>query len=265
MKTRVLFVSVFVIVATVWFLSSVGDAAKVTYEEIAVADGGAITGRVVWKGPSVSVPPMVINKNVDSCDKSGSGIRESVRLLVSKSGGTANAVVYLESIAKGKAMSKEALAIDQEGCRYNPHITIAPRKAKVTLKSSDDILHNIHMFGAANYNIPFPDKNSVLKTFRKAGLVRLQCDAGHGWMSAYVHVVNHPYYAVTDADGNFKLTDIPPGEYTLRMWHENWVVTNEVKKDGEVVGYEFGESIEKSQKVTVSAGAETEAQFTISK
>ncbi len=263
MKTRVLFVIVFV--ATAQFLSSVGDAAKVEYEEIAVANGGAITGRVVWEGPSVTVPPMAINKNEDSCDKGGSGMRESVRLLVSKSGGIANAVVYLEGVAKGKAMSKEDLVIDQEGCRYVPHITIAPRKAKITLKSSDDILHNIHMFGAAHYNIPFPDKNSVLKIFRKAGVVRLQCDAGHGWMSAYIHVVNHPYYAVTDADGNFKLTDIPPGEYTLGMWHENWVVTNEVKKDGEVVGYEFGEPIEKSQKVTVSAGAETETQFTISK
>jgi len=263
MKRRILFVVAFV--ATASLMWSVGHAAKVTYEEITVAGGGTITGRVLWKGPAATVPPMAINKNVDSCDKDGSGMRESVRLLLSKSGGIANAVVYLEGITTGKAMSNDALVIDQEGCRYIPHITIAPRKAKVTLKSSDDILHNMHMFGAANYNIPFPDKNSVLKPFRKVGVVRLQCDAGHGWMSAYVHVVNHPYYAVTDAEGSFSLTDVPPGDYTLKMWHEDWVVANEVKKDGEVVGYEFGDPMEKSQEIKVGAGAETKAQFTISK
>ncbi len=234
------------------------------YTEVTVTNAATISGRVVWEGDAANVAPMAINKNVESCDIDGGGVRKSPRLLVSESGGVANAVVYLDSVTEGKAMAKEDLVIDQVGCHYVPHITIAPRKSKVTLKSSDDILHNIHMFGAASYNIPFPDMNSVLKSFRKSGVVRLQCDAGHGWMSAYIHVMNHPYYAVTDADGKFQLTDIPPGEYVLKMWHEAWVVSNEVVKDGEVVSYEFGDPIIKDQKVTVDAGTEANVTFSLS-
>ena len=263
MKTR-LFCAIVVATAAL-LLSTVGDAANPKYGETEVTNGGSISGKVVWEGPAANVPPMAINKNTESCDASGSGMRESERLLVSKSGGVANAVVYIEAIAEGKAVGREDLIINQQGCRYIPHITIAPKKSKITLKSSDDILHNIHMFGAASYNIPFPDKNSIAKLFRKSGIVRLQCDAGHGWMSSYVHVVEHPYYVVSDTEGNFELTDVPPGEYTLKMWHEDWVVVNKMMKDGEVAGYEFGEPIEKTLNVTVTAGEQAKVQFSISK
>ncbi len=246
-------------------VASTGDAARTKYTQIPVTNGGTISGRVVWEGDRVTIAPMIINKNKETCDTDGTGVRMSRRLLVSRSGGIANAVIYIDSIAEGKAMEPVDLLINQEGCRYRPHITIAPRKSKITLKSSDEILHNIHMLGAATYNIPFPDKNSITKTFRKVGLVRVQCDAGHGWMSAYIHVVNHPYYAVSDEEGNFKLTDVPPGDYTLKMWHEDWVVINEITKEGEITGYEYGEPIEKSRKVKVDATGDTKVEFSLSK
>ncbi len=238
--------------------------ASATYEAIDVSDAGTVTGKVTWKGSPPAVAPMAINKNPEVCDLAGTGTRDSVRLQVSASGGVANAVVYLEGIEKGKPMDTSELRIDQKDCGYSPHITVAPRKSKITLKSSDEILHNMHMFGAANYNIPFPDKNALPKTFRKSGVVRLQCDAGHGWMSAYVHVVDHPYYAVTDAEGNFELTDVPPGKYTVKMWHEHWKVINEITKEGEVVAYEFAEPIELDQAAEVTSGGVAKVNFALS-
>ena len=250
--------------AAALLLASMASAAGTPYEAVAVTDGGTISGKVTWSGAAPTIESLVVNKNVESCDPAGIGTRKSPRLVISPSGGISNAVVYIEEIAKGKKMETGDLVIDQIGCTYTPHITIAPKKSKITLKSSDDILHNIHMFGAANYNIPFPDMNSVLKSFRKAGVARFQCDAGHGWMSAYVHVVTHPYYALTDAEGNYSLTEVPPGKYTLKMWHESWEVVNRTEKDGEITGYEFAEPVEQSQDVEVASGAESKVVFSLS-
>ncbi len=47
-----------------------------------------------------------------------------------------------------------------------------------------------------------------------------KCDAGHTWMSAYIWVSKHPYYAVTDKSGKFEIADVPPGTYKLKAWHE---------------------------------------------
>jgi hypothetical protein len=80
------------------------------------------------------------------------------------------------------------------------------------------------------------------QTMKKPGIVTFKCDAGHTWMSAYVFVVDQPYYAVTDAAGKFELKDVPPGAYTLVVWHES-LGTQE-------------------QKVTVAAGKPSAAGFT---
>jgi hypothetical protein len=239
-------------------------AQRTAYEGGEVADGATISGEVTWKGPKPKIEPFEINKNTDVCDTGGNGKRTSNRLLVSESGGVANAVVYLEGVKKGKPLGKAGAKLDQKGCRYEPHIVVLPRRAELTMSSSDAILHNIHMFDAASYNIPFPDKDTLVKKMRRAGVARVRCDAGHGWMSAYVFVVRHPYYAVTDASGGFTLSDVPPGKYTIKMWHESWEVAKKTEKDGVTTGYQFKDPIEQSQEVEVSAGGKASVSFTLS-
>jgi len=226
-----------------------------------VQGGGTISGKVTWKGTKLEIEPFAINKNPEVCDTDGSGKRPSNRLLVSENGGVANAVVYLEDIQQGKPLPTAGAKLDQKGCHYVSHITILPRKAELTLSSSDAILHNVHMYDAASYNIPFPNMNTLAKKMRKAGIVRIRCDAGHGWMSAYVFVVDHPYYALTDENGQFTLTDVPPGSYTIKMWHEHWEVEQKTEKDGLVTGYEFEDPIEQAKNVEVPSGGRASVDF----
>ena len=91
------------------------------------------------------------------------------------------------------------------------------------MKSSDHVLHTVHMDGAATFNLPFPFTDRVIKrNMNTPGLVNLRCNGGHVWMNAEMMVVPHPYYAVTDQNGRFELADIPPGNYEIVAWHEGW-------------------------------------------
>jgi len=92
--------------------------------------------------------------------------------------------------------------------------------------NSDAVLHNVHAVAtgptpATVFNLAMPFKGQKLPIpMRKPGLMKLQCDAGHTWMSGYIYVFEHPYYAVTDEKGAFTIKDVPPGDYTVEMWHE---------------------------------------------
>ncbi len=254
-----------VLLSLLLLAAAVPAAAQTTGYVGGDVEGGAkITGKVTWSGAKPALEAFAINKNPEVCDTGGGGKRSSNRLVIGKGGGVANAVVYLEGVTAGKPMPAEAVTLDQKGCRYDPHIVLVPKKAELTMSSSDAILHNIHMFGAAVYNLPFPDQDTVAKKMRKGGLVRIQCDAGHGWMSAYAWVISHPYYALTDENGAFTLTDVPPGKYTIKMWHESWEVAEKIEKDGVVTGYDFKDPVEQTKEVEVASGGSAGVDFSLS-
>jgi hypothetical protein len=254
---------------TIYFLLGLGIGGdSLAYEEIEVTDGGTITGKVSWQGEVPSLEPLAITKNPEVCDHEGTGNKKSPRLIVSAEGGVKNTVVFLEEISQGKPLNKLAgklPRLDQKNCEYDPHVIIAPVKKKLEMVSSDDILHNIHMRGAAKYNLPFPIKGRVLaKRLKKGGIVELVCDAGHAWMSAYIHVITHPYYALTDAEGNFRIEDTPPGNYQLVAWHEGWEVVKTESKDGKITRYMYSDPVTLKKEVTVPAKGDVKIDFELS-
>ncbi|MFQ5911675.1 MAG: carboxypeptidase regulatory-like domain-containing protein [Nitrospinota bacterium] len=243
-------------------------AKRVKYKAVEIKNGGTITGTVKWEGALPQLKPFPITRDPEFCDLDKTGVKKSPRLVLDPQMGVANSVVYLEDIEKGKKLQRfskaKPLTWDQKGCEYSPHVLVVPVKSYLGMRSSDAILHNIHMFGAASYNLPFPEKRTVItKRMRKKGVITLRCDAGHGWMSGIIFVVGHPYYAVTDARGNFTLRDVPPGKYTLRAWHEGWNVVKTIKKDGKPAFYEFDEPRVLSRDVTVPAGGGVSVRFTL--
>jgi hypothetical protein len=239
---------------------------------VAVSDGGTITGTVKWTGPEPKVAWLPISKDPNICDPQSLKKRDLERLLISSNGGVANTVVFLKNVSKGKAMDlpEARQFLNQKNCRYEPHILLVPKDAALQLKSSDQVLHTVHMTGAADYNLPFPFANlTITRTMNREGLVDLRCNAGHVWMNGEMLVVPHPYYAVTDEDGNFRLTNVPPGEYEIEAWHEGWKVVGQgalydVMTQVRVQRPIFSDPVEWTKTVTVPPNGAAEVNFNIS-
>lgn len=188
------------------------------YEAGPVTDGGTLRGKVTFAG---SLPPkkkVIPTKDREAC---GTGVREVDLVLIGADKGVEQAVVYLKEVKKGKAWPKTPAAIDNVKCDFKPHVQVMP-SGDVEIVNSDPVLHNTHGFYGklTAFNVALPNQGQrIKKPLKKAGLVRVECDA-HGWMLGWIYVAENPYYAVTDKDGSFTIRDIPPGTYTLVTWQE---------------------------------------------
>jgi hypothetical protein len=205
------------------------SAAQADYQVISVENGGSIKGTVKWQGTLPHLMASEINKDTQVCDPLGQKHRDLERLLVAPNGGVANTVVFLRNITRGKAMDLPAPRrfLDQKNCRYEPHILLVPLQATLSVKSSDPLLHTVQMSGSADYNLPFVlAGQEATRPMTRAGEVNLRCNV-HVWMNGEMMVARHPYYAVTDQNGSFELTDVPPGDYEIVAWHEGWRVVGE--------------------------------------
>jgi hypothetical protein len=202
-------------------------SAQSGYQVVSVIEGGTITGAVTWSGPQPAGLDVPINKDSEICDPQSHKTTNLERLVVGPGGGVANTVVFLKNISAGKPMnlSPARRSLDQKQCRYEPHILLVPQSDSLSMRSSDHVLHTVHMEGAASFNVAFPFTDRLIsREMDSPGLVTLQCNGGHTWMNAEMMVVSHPYYAVSDLEGKFTLTDVPPGEYRVVAWHEGWRV-----------------------------------------
>jgi plastocyanin len=212
-----------------------------TYEGGAVADGGTIVGEVKFQGTAPPPKALEVTKDKEVCAASP---KTEESLVVGAGGGLKNAVVSINGIAKGKPMDASVKPVlDQKGCQYVPHVLLIPAGAPVDILNSDGILHNIHTYSKKNppVNVAQPKfKKTIQQKFDQPEAFEVKCDA-HGWMGGWFIITDNPYYAVTDDKGAFKLTDVPPGDYELKVWHEK-----------------LGE---KTQKVTVAAKGEAKVTF----
>jgi len=246
-------------------------AAQAGYQVISVEDGGTIKGNVKWQGAQPHLFVSDINKDPQICDPLSQKHRDLERLLVSADGGVANTVIYLKNVTAGKAMDLPVPRrfLNQKNCRYEPHILLVPAQGTLTVKSSDPILHTVHMSGSADYNLPFVTAGQeISRPMTREGTVDLRCNAGHVWMNAEMMVASNPYYTVTDADGNFELADVPPGQYEIVAWHEGWRMIGEsslydVMTQVRVKRPMFSAPVIWSKHVTVSPHQAAEVHFTL--
>jgi Carboxypeptidase regulatory-like domain len=187
------------------------------YEEGAVSGGGSITGKVVFNG-TPATRKVIPTKDVDVCGRP----YEEALIEVGPDKSVQNTVVYLVDIAKGKAWPAQAKPpqIDNVKCKFDPRVQVV-RVGKLDVVNSDPMLHNTHGYYGKRtvFNLALPNQGQRIPVdLPRPGAVRVDCDA-HGWMEAWVYVLDNPYYAITGADGKFSIPDVPAGAYKLVAAH----------------------------------------------
>ena len=212
---------------------SISDAPVPTREYVVTRVGGlpagdyrtAILGRVTLKGnPPPERPLPEVKANAD-CGKLHTNVPTTRFYVVSETGGLADTVVYLKQGLRQKfAPSNESVLLDQEGCFYTPTVFALQTGQTVRVRNSDPFMHNVHVVPSAPGNkesnkAQMPKAPDFTFTFDSPEkFLKFKCDV-HPWMFAYGFVVDHPFITVTDAQGNFAITNVPPGTYTLEAIH----------------------------------------------
>jgi plastocyanin len=204
--------------------TSTSRAPAPTAAPAVVADAGGIAGSVTFEGQDTDQPlnmerdPVCAGLHKEPVDLDEIAVRD---------GKLANVFVYVKSGTgvdnKTFPVPNEKKVIDQQGCLYRPRVLGVQVGQAVTFKNSDDTLHNVHALPAANeeFNQGQPQGFPPFdKTFDKPEvMVHVQCEV-HNWMSSWIGVLPHPFYAVSSGDGSFAIKNLPPGRYTIEAWHE---------------------------------------------
>jgi plastocyanin len=207
------------------------------YEGGDVKDGGTISGTVKFKGNAPAPKKLDVGKDKEICDKSP----KTDPTLIVNNGNVQYAVVTITDIKKGKKIDTKKVTLDQKGCEYHPHVLAFPAGTTVEILNPDGILHNIHSYSKVNspFNMAQPKFKKTLEVkIDKPEPIEVKCDV-HGWMHGWLIATESPYVAVTDNSGTFKLTDVPPGTYTVEVWQEKLgkntqKVTVKAKEDAKV-------------------------------
>jgi len=131
-----------------------------------------------------------------------------------------NAVVFLEGAEHSKPMANAI--VDQRDRRFIPHVSVVTVGTQVKFPNNDTVFHNVFAeFDAKKFDLGmYPRGATKTQTFNKSGLVALFCSV-HSEMSAYVMVVDTPYFTVADSGGHFSIANVPVGQYTVKVWHES--------------------------------------------
>jgi carboxypeptidase family protein len=194
-------------------------AAQAQYKEIPVVDGGGLAGRITVIGTVAPLPPHPVFKNADVCGKTV----PDDRMVTDGKGGVGNVLVYFTGVTAGKPIPRDQpVTLDNVKCAFVPHVLAATVGQRLQISNSDPILHDAQALVGTDtlFNVAIPKGRTVQRPLATPGLAHINCNVRHTSMSAYLFVGENPYHTVTSPNGDFRLTDIPPGTYTLHVWHE---------------------------------------------
>ena len=187
------------------------------------AKAGNITGRVIFEGAPPANTTVKINADPSCMQVNPEGITSETYMV--KNGGLDNVFVYVKDGLGNYYFDvpTEPVKLDQQGCRYVPHVFGARVGQPIEITNSDDTLHNVHAMANVNREFNFGQhirgmKNTEVFTAREV-MVPFKCDV-HGWMTSFGGILDHPFFAVTSDGGKFELKNLPAGTYTVEAWHE---------------------------------------------
>lgn len=187
------------------------------------ATTGEIKGIVKFTG---TAPPREKINITSECSKPGHTSVEKEELIVNSNGTLKNVFVSITQGLEGRSFEAptDSVVLDQVGCVYTPHVVAVQTGQPLIIKNSDGTTHNVN--GSAGKNTGFnnamlPGSEPLKARFKSAETRKLvKCDI-HPWMNAWIHITNHPYFAITGDSGEFTIKNLPPGKYTMEAIHES--------------------------------------------
>ena len=218
------------IVTLIISISSLASTSGWAYQEMEVSNGGSIQGKVTLTGkmPYPRIYHLVLFPNIDMCaeidtDDEMNRVLEDFK--VSPDGGLKDVVVTLKHVDAGKPFNKEPINITAENCKFLPDVNVIRQGESFKIDNIDAVMHNSQVYqkerGKILLNIPIPAEevsDGKITFKRKYKIMQMICGM-HEFMQTWGYRVQNPYYAQTKIDGNFKIDNIPPGEYKVTAWH----------------------------------------------
>ena len=191
---------------------------------MAHATGATIKGRVHFSGPEPG--NRVIRMGMDPlCAAANAGKRPINEVyLVGDNNALGNVFVKVEGSFPGTPVPAQPVEIDQTACLYVPRMVGARVGQVLRVKNNDNLLHNVHSDSSRRngFNQSTPKAGMLVNfTLKDEEMLRIGCDV-HRWMTAWVGVVAHPYFAVSSSAGTFTIANVPPGTRTITAWHESF-------------------------------------------
>ena len=200
------------------------------YQEMEVTNGGTIQGKVTLIGemPYPRIYHLILFPNIDMCaeidtDDEMNRVLEDFK--VSPDGGLKDVVVTIKHVDAGKPFNKEPINITAENCKFLPDVNVIRQGESFKIDNIDAVMHNSQVYqkerGKILLNIPIPaeEVSDGKITFKKKYKIMQMICGMHEFMQTWGYRVQNPYYAQTKIDGNFKIDNIPPGEYKVTAWH----------------------------------------------
>jgi hypothetical protein len=194
------------------------------------ADVGVVRGVVKFVGKPYKQQTFTLSDKF-CISRNPDGIASQAFLFDAATGGLQGAFVYIQKgISNWDAVPAPStpVVLDQVNCEYVPHVAMLRVGQPLVVKSQDSTLHNVAYVARNNgvvFNKPMGSPGKLVPTqFSRPELERpvlVKCDV-HGWMSAYISILPHPFCAITGKDGSFELKGVPPGKYRILIWHENF-------------------------------------------
>lgn len=213
--------------------------AKAPAQAAAPGRGGRIVGHIRQTGPAPGNPlmRMGVDPVCATMNRDGRPVQQFV--VRAADGALANVFVALQGTFPKTPVPTQPVTITQEKCIYSPRVVAGRVGQTLMIVNRDQTLHNLHSISTKgnDFNVTQPQFGMVFSyKLKSPDVMRLKCDV-HSWMMGYIGVVDHPYFAVTGADGAFAMDNVPPGRQTIRIWHE---VFGEMTK---VVEVKAGETV----------------------
>jgi len=206
--------------------------AKPVYFKVDPSTAGSVSGKILFTGKKPPKKKIDVDEDRQCAAMHKAGLYDQ-SVVVNPNGTLANAFIYVKTGLEGKTFEPPTtpVTIDQKGCWFEPRVIGIQTGQPLNVTNSDPVTHNIHPMAQVNraWNQSQDPGSEPLKRkfMAREIMIRVKCNI-HSWMRAWIGVVEHPYFAVTGTDGSFELKNLPPGDYTVEAWHEQYG-TQEVK------------------------------------